>query len=203
MKDWLIVHKIKIFGGIILVIISFYFYLTGGDDKDGLMIEEISSSKNDQLEVESTVTKVPEEPVNIMVDVKGAVIQPGVYHAIQGERVIDLIHKAGGFTKNADQNQVNLSEHIEDEMVIFVPILGDAGGVSQEMGSSGKSTLININKASDSELQNLPGIGPSKAIAIIEYRETNGGFKKIEDLKKISGIGEKTFEKLAPLITVK
>lgn len=152
-----------------------------------------------------------EENVEVMVDVKGAVHQPGVYKAVKGERVIDLIDRAGGLTTEAAEKMVNFALHVADEMVIYIPtkeeelegapptvtaIAGDGfGGVA--------SDLVNINKAEETELQTLTGIGPAKAIAIIEYRNTNGAFQTIDELKQVSGIGDKTFEKLRDQICVK
>lgn len=202
LKDWLEVHKIKIVAVIIILIFCFYFYFLNLSKENEIIIGEASPPVASEQNGEEP-NKNSEEKINIMVDIKGAVMKPGVYHAEHGERVIDLINKAGGFSKEADRNQVNLSEHIEDEMVIFVPIFGEMEEVSAIGIDKQKSALINLNKATESELQTLPGIGPSKALAIIEYRETNGGFKTIDDLKKISGIGEKTYEKLEALISVK
>jgi competence protein ComEA len=203
LKDWLSIHKVKILIVSISVVI-FVYYLTYRSSKETeLMIgvAEQGSIINEMQEKE--VETKENKTIVIMVDVKGAVNIPGVYHAEEGQRVLDLINKAGGFTNEADSNQVNLSQHIEDEMVIFVPVLGETVDVMQNAPTSVQNKLLDINKATDSELQTLPGIGPSKAIAIIEFREKNGEFQTIEDLKKISGIGEKTFEELASLITVK
>ncbi|MGA9289414.1 MAG: ComEA family DNA-binding protein, partial [Anaerobacillus sp.] len=137
----------------------------------------------------------------VMVDVKGAVKAPGVYEIEGSGRVKDVIARAGGFLKEADQTQLNLASKVADEMVIYVPIIGENS--SEPLGSlPAESNFISINRADLTQLQELPGIGPSKAEAIIQYREENGGFTTIEDLQNISGIGEKTFEKLKDLITV-
>jgi len=149
---------------------------------------------------------VDEETV-IKVDVKGAVQSPGVYIATKGDRVIDIITKAGGFTKEADQNQVNLAKYVQDEMVIFVPKKGEEVFTPDDIETSHPSSesnkgKVNINQANETELQTIPGIGPSKAKAIVEYREQNGLFKRIEDIKNVTGIGDKTFDKLKEHITV-
>lgn len=147
--------------------------------------------------------KTAEAPEIIMVDVKGAVVNPGVYEMDSLTRVKDVITRAGGFVKDADQTQLNLAGKITDEMVIYVPVVGEVSKIPQ-MGNLSESTeLISINTADLTELQELPGIGPSKAEAIIQYREENGAFTAIEDLQNISGIGEKTFEKLKDLISIK
>ena len=124
--------------------------------------------------------------------------------------MIDVISRAGGLTDKADQVQVNFAEHVKDEMIIYIPAKGEEGlstpitsgsNPSSSVGGQ-RSEKININKADETELQNLPGIGPAKAAAILEYRNTSGPFKAIEDLKNISGIGDKTFEKLKDLIVI-
>jgi competence protein ComEA len=202
LKEWLEIHKGKLLAFfVLLIIVFFYFYTRSSEGEDIVIGEEFPSQMNEQIQAKDT--DIVEEPTIIMVDVKGAIKDPGVYIAEDGERVINLIDKAGGFTNEADINQVNLSQHVQDEMVIFVPLKGEINGLSQNTIGEQYGKLININKATDSELQTLPGVGPAKALAIIEYREVNGGYKTIDDLKKISGIGEKTFEKLAPLISVK
>lgn len=203
MKEWFEINKKKLAAITVLLIVVVVYYYTQVSEKDISVIgEEIRPLVTQQKQTEEAV--ITEKPMIIMVDVKGAVRRPGVYVAKEGERVIDLINKAGGFTSEADQNQVNLSQHVADEMVIFVPKIGEVGGNLQN-GTTAvqESKLINLNKATEVELQTLPGIGPSKALAIIEYREMNNGFQTIDDLKEISGIGEKTFEKLESLITVK
>jgi len=157
-------------------------------------------------------TKIDEsaEPKEIKVDVKGAVQVPGLYVALEGERVFDLIEQAGGFTEKANRNLVNLAQIVEDQMVIYVPEIGEeeesiplqAGIGSVSTGNAQEEQKVNLNTASEMELQTLTGVGPSKAAAIIQFRTENGPFKSIEDLKKISGIGEKTFEKLKEEITI-
>ncbi|PWW26509.1 competence protein ComEA [Cytobacillus oceanisediminis] len=145
----------------------------------------------------------------IKVDVKGAVKKPGVYETMEGDRIIDVLEKAGGLMENADRNQINFALRVSDEMVIYIP--GEGEGLFETNGAEGITSIsvqqndgkINLNNATEAELQTLPGIGPSKAAAILEHRETNGPFKAIEDLKLIPGIGDKTFEKLKERIKVK
>lgn len=136
----------------------------------------------------------------LYVDLKGEVYQPGVYLVDPDDRVIDVIESAGGFTNDADENQINLAEKVYDAMVIYVPSHADSEQlVVQSDANHGK---IRINQASQAELEQLPGIGAAKALAIIQYREEHGPFKEPEDLQNISGIGVKTFEKLEELIIV-
>jgi len=155
------------------------------------------------------------------VHVAGAVKNPGVYNLPSSSRVIDAIEKAGGATENADLDQINLADYVSDGQKIEVPKLksGDTSLnyklITDELDkigankidstnekSSSKSDLVNINTADSSELQSLPGIGTTIANSIIEYRKENGNFETIEDLKNVSRIGDKTFDKLKDLITV-
>ncbi|WP_255286628.1 MULTISPECIES: helix-hairpin-helix domain-containing protein [unclassified Bacillus (in: firmicutes)] len=216
MKNWLIQHKIHV---VVVLLLGFggfyYFYLQVPMDSAPLnSISQVNEALKQDVETgtEKNATPAANQPENIMVDVKGQVNRPGVYQSNTGERVIDVIGRAGGLTEQADQTQVNFAEHVEDEMVIYIPGKGEEGSsLPSSIGTSGtvssadgqKQGKININKADEQELQNLPGIGPAKAAAIIEFRNTSGPFKAIEDLKNISGIGDKTFEKLKDLIAVK
>ncbi|MDT2828140.1 helix-hairpin-helix domain-containing protein [Enterococcus viikkiensis] len=144
------------------------------------------------------------------VDVKGAVKKTGMYRITQGMRLMDAIDLAGGFTSEADQNQVNFSKLLTDQEIIYVPKVGEdisvIGEVSQGKSStttaSGAAEKININTADLTELQQLTGIGEKKAADIIKYREENGSFRAVEDLTKVSGIGEKTLENLKDSITI-
>ncbi|WP_246940538.1 helix-hairpin-helix domain-containing protein [Bacillus pinisoli] len=136
---------------------------------------------------------------SMFVDIKGEVMMPGVYEVDATSRVLDLIKLAGGFTANAEQNAINLAQKLKDEMVIYVPAVGEETSLQVSEQEDG---LININEADQSELETLPGIGPSKAAAIIAYREENGPFQSIDDLGNVSGIGEKSLEKLRDLIRI-
>ncbi|WP_448668229.1 helix-hairpin-helix domain-containing protein [Aerococcus viridans] len=153
------------------------------------------------------------------VDIKGAIKVPQVVPVTPGMRVHDVVEMAGGVTGEADQSQVNLAQLVTDQMVIYVPKVGEEVSPSTEAlvadsqvtesavsESSGDATsggdLVNINTADTTMLQTLSGIGEKRAADIINYRETNGLFETVDDLDQVSGIGEKTMEKLRPLITV-
>jgi competence protein ComEA len=164
----------------------------------------------EQQETEVTEAKIIQEPdAKILVDVKGAVVNPGVYEVMMDERVINVIEKAGGLKEGADKGKINFAQRLIDEMVVYIPLIGEEGENSIISSSVTQPSIskdegkININVASLDELQNLPGIGPSKAEAIIAYREESGSFQTIEDLKLVTGIGDKTFEKLQERIIVK
>ncbi|MCD8511095.1 MAG: helix-hairpin-helix domain-containing protein [Bacillus sp. (in: Bacteria)] len=140
------------------------------------------------------------------IDVKGEVVFPGLYEMESGERVFHAIERAGGFTKEAEQNLVNLAEKCYDEMVIYVPSKLDVevggGVVFQGNILNEKDGLIHVNRASAEELTKLPGIGPAKADAIIRYREENGPFQQMEELVKVPGIGAKTLENIRDMIKI-
>ncbi|WP_413308648.1 helix-hairpin-helix domain-containing protein [Bacillus sp. 1P10SD] len=214
MKDWLLEHKFYMVVALFIGLSGFYYF--SFIQTDPVPTEAISMASTLKEEgQENTKNNQPEQKEKIdkiMVDVKGQIKQPGVYQVSTGDRVIDVISRAGGLTEQADQAQVNFAAHVVDEMVVYVPAKGEETAAVVAGSIDGSSTgiastsdgqaKININKADENELQNLPGIGPAKAVAILEYRNTNGPFKVVDDLKNISGIGDKTFEKLKDLIVV-
>lgn len=191
--------------------------------------EKITITKKKELTKNSTVDKKQEEIKKIMVDIKGNVINPGIYELEDTKRVIDAINKAGGLTEIADTSVLNLSKKLKDEMVIIVysyeevanfTIIKEQEQVKQEECVKGVNDInndacieesnkeyntnskVSINTATLEELMSLDGIGESKAKAIIEYREKNGEFKVLEDLLKVNGIGEGLFAKIKENITL-
>ncbi|CAH0206430.1 hypothetical protein ASG97_17200 [Bacillus sp. Soil745] len=188
-----------------------YFFSQQGEDPADT--EDIFSVTAKEAEMEQSVNESAAEPEIIKVDVKGAVKSPGIFTAQAGDRVIDLISAAGSFTEKADTDKVNFAQIIEDQMVIYVPEIGeeDKGNLENiQVGTSGDAVtkgtsggLVNLNTATQEDLQTLTGIGPSKANAILEYRETIGKFKEVDELKQVTGIGDKTFERLRDSISVK
>ncbi|SDB97698.1 competence protein ComEA [Pelagirhabdus alkalitolerans] len=131
------------------------------------------------------------------VDVKGEIQNPDVYQVDQSDRVIDVIEKAGGFNDEADTLSINLAERVYDEMVITVYPLGEE---NESVQAEPTHDRIRINIADQAELERLPGIGESKAQAILAYRDENGPFHSTADLENISGIGAKTVEQLEDYI---
>ena len=177
---------------------------------------EISREEANE-ESETNANSAPNE--TWYVDIKGAIKVPQIVPVTPGMRVHDVVEMAGGVTGEADQSQVNLAQLVTDQMVIYVPKFGEEVSPSTEAlvadskvtesavsESSGDGTsdgdLVNINTADTTMLQTLSGIGEKRAADIINYRETNGLFETVDDLDQVSGIGEKTMEKLRPLITV-
>lgn len=144
----------------------------------------------------------------VTVDVKGAVNHPGVYSLPSQSRVTDAIKRAGGLSNLADSKSVNLAQKLQDETVVYVAQKGEkitvveeekANNIATQGNSKGK---INLNKADLSSLQTISGVGAKRAQDILDYRDSQGGFKTIDDLKNVSGIGEKTLEKLRQDVTI-
>ena len=145
----------------------------------------------------------------LSVYVCGYVAVPGVYELDSGMRVIDAIDAAGGFAADAADTYLNLADILVDGSKLYVPSLAevDAGLIEEELTTTGlsatpESTLININTASSEQLMTLPGIGESKAGDIINYRESQGQFSSIEELKNVPGIKDGIFNKVKELISV-
>jgi competence protein ComEA len=133
-----------------------------------------------------------------------------MYEVTSDMRVLNVIDMAGGLKEIADDSQVNFSQRIEDQMVIYIPVEGEelsetviAGTNSNTANiSKDEEGKINLNQATKEELMTLSGVGEKKAEKIIEYREENGSFKTIEDLKNVNGFGEKSFESLEKYISI-
>lgn len=144
----------------------------------------------------------------VTVDVKGAVNHPGVYSLPSQSRVTDAIKRAGGLSNLADSKSVNLAQKLQDETVIYVAQKGEKITVVEEEKENNIATQgnskgkINLNKADLSSLQTISGVGAKRAQDILDYRDSQGGFKTIDDLKNVSGIGEKTLEKLRQDVTI-
>ncbi|MEP6482041.1 MAG: helix-hairpin-helix domain-containing protein [Rhodoglobus sp.] len=135
----------------------------------------------------------------IFVHILGAVDQPGLYELREGDRAVDVVAAAGGFTDAADEAQLNLARFLVDGEQIYVPALGETPAAAPGTTAGGK---VNINTADEPTLETLPRVGPAMAQRIIDWREANGNFATIEDLMSVTGIGDKTFEGLKDLVSV-
>lgn len=146
----------------------------------------------------------------VVVDVSGAVKRPGVYRLTAQDRVEDALERAGGPTRRADLTALNRAAKLEDGRQILVPTRGkpapaaapSASGAAGEPGPAASSGPINLNTATLEELDTLDGVGPATAQKIIEYREQHNGFKTVDELDQVSGIGEKRLATLRERVTV-
>jgi len=155
----------------------------------------------------SAATHVKTNDMVVMIDVKGAVKNPGVYDIVNSPRAQTAIAKAGGLTHEADALQLNLAEKLSDGQMLYVPAIGEVRSNKVAVGqqtteSSQVMTKINLNTATAAELQTLEGIGEKKAEQIIAYREAHDNFKTIDEIKEVSGIGAKRFETLQDKLTI-
>jgi len=152
---------------------------------------------------------------NIRVEITGAVKNPGLYNLGKGAIVEDLISKAGGLSDSVNKTtfseQINRAEILSDGQKVVIPQTNNETAASQQIAgasttsstnSQNSSTKTNINSATLAQLDSLPGIGPTYAQRIIDYRNTHGGFKSIQEIKNVKGIGDKTFEKFSSMIKI-
>ncbi len=159
----------------------------------------------------ATATGLPvptRTPEPILVQIGGAVHSPGVYSLEAGGRLEDLIVAAGDLTSNADLNRINITQKLQDGEYYYLPAVGEeipetaANAPGYIISDTGFSYPLNLNTATQEELESLPGIGPSKAADILAYREQNGPFATLEDLANVNGIGDATVESLQDYLIV-
>jgi len=141
----------------------------------------------------------------ILVHVLGAVRRPGLFELGAGARVIDAVAAAGGLTEAADPAGANLARRLSDGEQLYLPQLGEVPPVAPQASGQGSGVAsgqkVNLNTATVAELETLPRIGPMMAQRIIDFREANGHFATVDDLRSVTGIGDKTFDGLKDLIT--
>ena len=211
--------------GVLMVIFCFFLWMTCGagnsmeaetsyTDVTALSTSSAKQSSKSLTEAssQSQTERSEKDKSKVTVDVKGAVVKPGVYTLKASARVTDAIQEAGGMTEDADAKSVNLAASLSDEEVIYVAnkdenvsVLGQSGNgqVSEKGGQAlSKDGKINLNTATSEELQTISGIGAKRAEDIIAYRESHGGFQSVDDLKNVSGIGDKTLDKIRESIYV-
>lgn len=145
-----------------------------------------------------------QKQTKLLVHVAGEVKSPGLYELPEGQRVADAIKIAGGKNEVSDLDALNLAEPLMDGMKITVPAIAVTPGIedSSKPAANDMQSLVNINNAGENDLDELPGIGPATAKKIIDFRNSNGRFKSIEDLKNVKGIGQKKFEELKGKVTI-
>lgn len=220
---------------IVLVAVSSFYLINKKYNKTEQEIISEEVEKNTKVVLEEDNDK--KENKTIFIDIKGEVVNPGVYELNENERVIDAVNKAGGFTDNAYTRYINLSKKLSDENVIIINNINEIEDIksrknleviketentititekdiisndyiesktdskSNTSSSEKLNTIVNINTATKEELAKINGIGESTALKIIEYRESNGKFEKVEDLKNVKGIGDKKYEQIKDYIT--
>ena len=183
-------------------------------DRDATSVERTDTGSADTSDDgdPSSDSKKASAASEVYVDVDGAVVTPGVYRLREGARVAQAIDAAGGLVPEADVTGLNRASKVTDGQKIHVPTVGEQqtsiaeagvdGGTSASSDVSVATGLVNINTASAAELQTLSGIGPSMAQSIIDERTKNGAFASVDDLMRVSGIGEKKLAKIKDCICV-
>ncbi len=205
---------------LIIIALSVFSWIAFNQNKNDIQI--ISAVPNDEINDGLTEEDIFRKENEIQEDIciihiSGAVNKPGVYQLNSNARIIDAIKMAGGEKGNSNIHAINLAAHIYDGQKINVPYLIQKEGTGilsvksnmvdmpsehEEQSSSFSRNALNLNSASSSQLETLPGIGPVLAQRILEYRNSNGLFSKREDLMEVTGIGEKRFESIKEYITV-
>lgn len=166
------------------------------------------AQKDAELVLEQGTAPADVETAEITIYVCGAVNHPGVIQLREGARIVEAVQACGGVLPTADTQSVNMAKIVKDGERVRIPeqsnvaCKGDGPGTPKTVGPMEKKALVNLNTASAEELDQLPGIGPSTAAAIVEFRTQEGMFTSIEDIKKVRGIGEAKFRKLASHVCI-
>lgn len=160
--------------------------------------------EQDSIVLDAATTEHVEPLRKVTVYVSGEVKKPGLVTLDEDKRVADAVNAAGGVIETADVDHINMAAHLEDGMQVRVPMRLRDAGEKGATASPGRQTdgKINLNTATEKELQELPGIGPAMSARIVEYRESKGAFQSIDDIKKVRGIGASKFEKLKDRVTL-
>lgn len=204
-KKWLLLGSGVFMVILITLLVGIYLMVNKEPRVDTTMWEETSLTTT--AEVATDATKERAETM-IYVDIKGAVKVPGIYQLKNQQRIWDALALAGGVSEEADTTQVNYAQKVKDQMIIYVPKKGEPVPQSLETlqesapAQQNQEEKINLNTATEAELQTISGIGAKKAQEIIRFRDEQGPFKTVEELKNVPGIGEKTVERLKGMLTV-
>lgn len=211
----MLTQKQKIYLGVAIIAvicIIFYYIFANNNEYNYDELDEIEE-KTENL-IQNTVET---EKTKIVLHITGAVKQEGIVRIEEGARIIDVVEAAGGLQENADLKNVNLAYIVEDGQKIYIPYISEGDSdVTEEIPfvsiGAGENIItdvdtssnlkVNINKATQADLQLLPGIGESTAAKIIEHREKNGKFNSTEDIKNVSGIGDAKYENIKDYISI-
>lgn len=194
---------------IIIVIVIFmllfigYYIINKVNDVEYIKLE---TEESESIESTTTNEEILKDEQDIIVYVTGAVKKQGIVKIKQGSRISDVIDVAGGINDKADLSKINLAYAVKDGQKVYVPSINDEENINTVTEEAGENIIdgdntnkiekVNINTASQTELETLNGIGPSTALKIINYRSQNGNFKKIDDIKNVPGIGDSKFENI-------
>lgn len=167
------------------------------------------NSEKENNEIEEIKEEITNEKNMLIIHIAGAVKKEGVIEIEENSRIADAIEKAGGLTKEADLTDVNLAYSVKDGQKIYIPSVKDkekativSSGMGEDEEISSEEKMVNINTATQTQLEELSGIGPSTASSIISYRQEKGKFKSIDEIKNVSGIGEAKYNKIKENICV-
>jgi len=192
---------------IMIGVIIYYIYSNLYSNNNLFLLEENNLISNEFIENTSNYisNKKSTETNTIVVYICGAVKESKVITLKENSRICDAIDAVGGLTEEAVLTDINLAYILEDGEKIYIPKKGEElqNSSSPSYNTNEKTTKININKATQTELETIPGIGPSTALKIINYRNENGKFLKKEDIKNVSGIGDAKFESMKDFISIK
>lgn len=204
-KDYISEHKtLFLKGGVLIILLIAAFFIFIGKSDEDKTLEKIEKLSEEEMTEEDENWMDEYQTDDVYVDIGGEVKNPMLLQLPSGSRIDDAIKAAGGLTDKADLSNVNRAQLLEDGQKILIPTLGDTASAeeAQKISDAQKDVKVNINTANDDELRTLDGVGPATAEKIINHREKNGRFKSIEDIMDVSGIGEKTFERLKDDICV-
>lgn len=184
---------------VFVAVVGFWYvsYILDVGNKE--TVKTVSSEISAEEETEGAAETKEEQEIKVYIT--GEINNPGTYSAKPGSRVEDIVNMAGGFKENADKENINMARHVNDAEHIVIKNVNDAEKDGKSSETDGK-LIVNINTADADELKKLNGIGDSIAEDIINYRNENGGFQKIEDIKNVAGIAAGKFEKIKDNITV-
>lgn len=201
---------------IMLGVIIYYLYMNfqkTNEEVFSIEDEEVIEDVGETNVVGASIARPQETEETIIIHVAGAVQQEGILKIKQGSRIADVIEAAGGLKEDASIKNVNLAYEVEDGQKIYIPtneeedeqmkiVISGQNGQIVENGSKETAKIVNINTASEEELQDIPGVGESTAAKIIAYRKENGKFKNIEEIKSVSGIGESKYNQMKDYIKI-